>query len=230
MTRVDKTLVSRSERWEGRARDSREGTLLTVGVGSGLLRHKHTAGCLNRPHGQHAVVLAEDAHRFTAYRADHRGEDLSGINPSSRQIYLTFPAESTFTEEDVTSHFRSMLLASHVSLFLCGISPFTILNLLSLDSSHSCCWMCSSRAYGPVQDVRIPYQQKRMFGFVTFVYSETVKAILSEGNPHYICGARVLVKPYREKGKHGDRYIFLFIYSVFTPELTGVTSTFDLGY
>lgn len=62
------------------------------------------------------------------------------------------------------------------------------------------------RAYGPVQDVRIPYQQKRMFGFVTFVYSETVKAILSEGNPHYICGARVLVKPYREKGKHGDRY------------------------
>jgi hypothetical protein len=45
-----------------------------------------------------------------------------------------------------------------------------------------------------------------MFGFVTFVYSETVKAILSEGNPHYICGARVLVKPYREKGKHGDRY------------------------
>lgn len=135
-------------------------------IDSGLLRHKHTAGCLNRPHGQHAVVLAEDAHRFTAYRADHRGEDLSGINPSSRQIYLTFPAESTFTEEDVTSHFR---------------------------------------AYGPVQDVRIPYQQKRMFGFVTFVYSETVKAILSEGNPHYICGARVLVKPYREKGKHGDR-------------------------
>ncbi|KAG0583822.1 hypothetical protein KC19_3G165500 [Ceratodon purpureus] len=134
-------------------------------IDSGLLRHKHTAGCLNRPHGQHAVVLAEDAHRFTAYRSDHRGEDLSGINPSSRQIYLTFPAESTFTEEDVTSHFR---------------------------------------AYGPVQDVRIPYQQKRMFGFVTFVYSETVKAILSEGNPHYICGARVLVKPYREKGKHGD--------------------------
>ncbi|XP_024388657.1 zinc finger CCCH domain-containing protein 18 isoform X2 [Physcomitrium patens] len=129
-------------------------------------RHKHTAGCLNRPHGQHAVVLAEDAHRFTVHRSDHRGEDLSGINPSSRQIYLTFPAESTFCEEDVTSHFR---------------------------------------AYGPVQDVRIPYQQKRMFGFVTFVYSETVKAILSEGNPHYICGARVLVKPYREKGKHGDR-------------------------
>ncbi|CAM6095939.1 unnamed protein product [Calypogeia fissa] len=127
-------------------------------------RHKHTAAFLNRPHGQHAVVLAEDAHRFTAFRGER--DDLSGVNPSSRQIYLTFPAESSFTEEDVTSHFR---------------------------------------AYGPVQDVRIPYQQKRMFGFVTFVYSETVKTILSEGNPHYICGARVLVKPYREKGKHGDR-------------------------
>ncbi|ONM09493.1 Zinc finger CCCH domain-containing protein 46 [Zea mays] len=39
-------------------------------------------------------------------------------------------------------------------------------------------------------DVRIPYQQKRMFGFVTFVYAETVKAILSKGNPHFVCDAR----------------------------------------
>ncbi|CAM6012643.1 unnamed protein product [Sphagnum balticum] len=132
-----------------------------------LARLKNTVTLIDRPHGQHAVVLAEDAHRFTAFHpADHHGDHVSGVNPSSRQIYLTFPAESTFTEEDVTSHFR---------------------------------------AYGPVQDVRIPYQQKRMFGFVTFVYSETVIAILTEGNPHYICGARVLVKPYREKGKHGDR-------------------------
>lgn len=129
-----------------------------------LARLKNTVTLIDRPHGQYAVVLAEDAHRFTAFRGER--DDLSGVNPSSRQIYLTFPAESSFTEEDVTSHFR---------------------------------------AYGPVQDVRIPYQQKRMFGFVTFVYSETVKTILSEGNPHYICGARVLVKPYREKGKHGDR-------------------------
>ncbi|AQK58148.1 Zinc finger CCCH domain-containing protein 46 [Zea mays] len=55
--------------------------------------------------------------------------------------------------------------------------------------------------FGPVQDVRIPYQQKRMFGFVTFMYAETVKAILSKGNPHFMCDARVLVKPYKEKGK-----------------------------
>jgi hypothetical protein len=61
--------------------------------------------------------------------------------------------------------------------------------------------------YGPVHDVRIPYQQKRMFGFVTFVYPETVKLIiLAKGNPHFICDARVLVKPYKEKGKVPDKY------------------------
>nr|ABA91301.1 RNA recognition motif, putative [Oryza sativa Japonica Group] len=55
--------------------------------------------------------------------------------------------------------------------------------------------------YGMVQDVRIPYQEKRMFGFVTFAYQKTVKLILAKGNPHYICDARVLVKPYKEKDK-----------------------------
>ena len=57
-----------------------------------------------------------------------------------------------------------------------------------------------------MQDVRIPYQQKRMFGFVTFVYPETVKIILAKGNPHFVCDARVLVKPYKEKGKVPDKY------------------------
>jgi hypothetical protein len=63
--------------------------------------------------------------------------------------------------------------------------------------------------FGPVQDVCIPYQQKRMFGFVTFVYAETVKAILSKGNPHFVCDARVLVKPYKEKGKVSGRFRFV---------------------
>lgn len=130
-----------------------------------LARLKNTVRLIDRPHGQHAVVLAEDAPRFTEYR-NERSDIAAGLIAGSRQIYLTFPAESTFTEEDVSNYFRT---------------------------------------YGPVQDVRIPYQQKRMFGFVTFVYPETVKTILAKGNPHYVCGARVLVKPYREKGKHGDR-------------------------
>uniref|UniRef100_A0A804RD30 C3H1-type domain-containing protein n=1 Tax=Zea mays TaxID=4577 RepID=A0A804RD30_MAIZE len=60
--------------------------------------------------------------------------------------------------------------------------------------------------FGPVQDMRIPYQQKRMFGFVTFMYAEMVKAILSKGNPHFVCDARVLVKPYKEKGKVPGRF------------------------
>ncbi|KAI5083117.1 hypothetical protein GOP47_0002860 [Adiantum capillus-veneris] len=126
-----------------------------------LARLKNSVTLIDRPHGQHAVVLAEDAVKFNAYRGEK--EEL---NPGSRQIYLTFPADSAFTEEDVSAYFR---------------------------------------VYGPVQDVRIPFQQKRMFGFVTFVYPETVKMILAKGNPHYICGARVLVKPYKEKGKHADR-------------------------
>ncbi|MCO5547458.1 hypothetical protein L7F22_000908 [Adiantum nelumboides] len=128
-----------------------------------LARLKNTVTLIDRPHGQHAVVLAEDAMRFSAFRSDR--DELCTVNPGSRQIYLTFPAESTFSEEDVSAYFRG---------------------------------------YGPVQDVRIPFQQKRMFGFVTFVYPETVKAILVKGNPHHICGARVLVKPYKEKSKHSE--------------------------
>ncbi|XP_060188006.1 zinc finger CCCH domain-containing protein 18-like isoform X1 [Lycium barbarum] len=119
---------------------------------------------IERPHGQHSVVLAEDASRYM----DPHGErsDPGPIVNGSRQIYLTFPAESTFTEEDVSDYFNT---------------------------------------FGPVQDVRMPCQQKRMFGFVTFFSADTVKMVLSTGNPHYVCGARVLVKPYREKPKLPER-------------------------
>uniref|UniRef100_J3NAY7 RRM domain-containing protein n=1 Tax=Oryza brachyantha TaxID=4533 RepID=J3NAY7_ORYBR len=60
--------------------------------------------------------------------------------------------------------------------------------------------------YGMVQDVRIPYQEKRMFGFVTFACQMTVKLILARGNPHYICDARILVKPYKEKEKVSNKF------------------------
>ncbi|KAI0527569.1 hypothetical protein KFK09_003173 [Dendrobium nobile] len=115
-----------------------------------------------------ALMLGgEDPQKFIG-RPRIEGNDFSGIvNPVSRQIYLTFPADSTFREEDVSNYFS---------------------------------------IFGPVQDVRIPYQQKRMFGFVTFLYPETVKLILAKGNPHFVCDARVLVKPYKEKGKVPDKY------------------------
>ncbi|PHU12957.1 Zinc finger CCCH domain-containing protein 18 [Capsicum chinense] len=119
---------------------------------------------IERPHGQHSIVLAEDAAKYM----DPYGErsDPGPIVSGSRQIYLTFPAESTFTEEDVSDYFET---------------------------------------FGPVQDVRMPCQQKRMFGFVTFFSADTAKIVLSTGNPHYVCGARVLVKPYREKPKLSER-------------------------
>ncbi|XVF71745.1 hypothetical protein PTKIN_Ptkin12aG0064300 [Pterospermum kingtungense] len=129
-----------------------------------LARLKNSIRLIDRPHGQHSVILVEDAPKYL----EHAGErsDPGGIVAGSRQIYLTFPAESTFTEQDVSNYFSK---------------------------------------FGPVQDVRLPCQQKRMFGFVTFVYTETVKQILAKGNPHFICGARVLVKPYREKSRLVDR-------------------------
>ncbi|KAK9133003.1 hypothetical protein Scep_012531 [Stephania cephalantha] len=129
-----------------------------------LLGRLRNIKVIGRPHGQHAIVLADEAPRYSEYRSEKN--DPGVIVAGSKQIYLTFPAESTFTEEDVSEYFQS---------------------------------------FGPVQDVRIPSQQKRMFGFVTFIYPETVKMILTKGNPHFVCGARVLVKPYKEKSRTTDR-------------------------
>ncbi|XP_010557831.1 PREDICTED: zinc finger CCCH domain-containing protein 46-like [Tarenaya hassleriana] len=115
-----------------------------------------------------ALAMDEDLHRFGRSRLERSDYSAAAMgSPASRQIYLTFPADSTFKEDDVSNYFS---------------------------------------LYGPVQDVRIPYQQKRMFGFVTFMYPETVKIILAKGNPHFVCDARVLVKPYKEKGKVPDKF------------------------
>ncbi|XP_050207079.1 zinc finger CCCH domain-containing protein 18 isoform X2 [Mercurialis annua] len=132
-----------------------------------LARLKNSIRVIDRyqtPHGQHSVILAEDVPKYMDFSGERN--DPGGIVAGSRQIYLTFPAESTFTEQDVSNYFSK---------------------------------------FGPVQDVRIPCQHKRMFGFVTFIFIETVKQILAKGNPHFVCGARVLVKPYREKSRLIDR-------------------------
>lgn len=83
------------------------------------------------------------------------------------------------------------------------ISVFLAYEFSGFNISHCGGFLCST--FGPVEDVRIPCQQKRMFGFVTFVNADTVKMILAKGNPHFVCGARVLVKPYREKSKLVER-------------------------
>ncbi|GAB2284753.1 hypothetical protein Dimus_019207 [Dionaea muscipula] len=133
-----------------------------------LLARLRNIRLIDRPHGQHSVILAEDAAKYKLENHTERKEPGAVVN-GSRQIYLTFPAESTFTEEDVSHYFST---------------------------------------FGQVEDVRIPCQQKRMFGFVTFASASTVKIVLAKGNPHFVCGARVLVKPYREKSKPFDgKYI-----------------------
>ncbi|XP_031091489.1 zinc finger CCCH domain-containing protein 53-like isoform X2 [Ipomoea triloba] len=132
-----------------------------------LLQQQHLQA--ESPRAAAALMLGDEVHKFSRTRFERGdfGMNLGANNSSSRQIYLTFPADSTFKEEDVSNYFSN---------------------------------------YGPVQDVRIPYQQKRMFGFVTFVYPETVKIILAKGNPHFVCDARVLVKPYKEKGKVPEKF------------------------
>ncbi|XP_020580178.1 zinc finger CCCH domain-containing protein 18-like isoform X2 [Phalaenopsis equestris] len=110
------------------------------------------------PHGDHWVVLDEDASNYMEFMTERN--DLG--NSSSHQIYLTFLADSTFTDIDVQNYFSQ---------------------------------------FGPVHDVRIPHQAKRMFGFVSFYHSQTVRQILEMGHPHNICGSRVLVKPYIEKSR-----------------------------
>ncbi|GMI75511.1 hypothetical protein like AT3G21100 [Hibiscus trionum] len=86
----------------------------------------------------------------------------AAVNLVSKQIYLTFPADISFKEENVSNYFS---------------------------------------IYGLVEDVRIPYQQNMMFGFVTFVHLETTKLILAKENPHIVYDSRVLVKSYKVKGK-----------------------------
>ena len=57
-----------------------------------------------RPHGQHSVILVEDFPKYMEFNGER--SDHGGIVAGSRQIYLTFPAESTFTEQDVSNYFK----------------------------------------------------------------------------------------------------------------------------
>ncbi|KAI3457735.1 hypothetical protein Pfo_014398 [Paulownia fortunei] len=120
---------------------------------------------IDRPHGRQSIILAEDILKYMR-SIEERKEHESGVVASSCQIYLTFPPQSMFSEQDVYNYFNN---------------------------------------FGPVQEVRIPSQDKRMFGFVTFVYPETSALVLTKTNPHFICGAQVLVKPYRLKPMLVDR-------------------------
>jgi hypothetical protein len=65
------------------------------------------------------VVLAEDAARYTEFRGERGGGggDMGSVPASSHQIYLTFPAESTFIEEDVATYFGYILYMASLIWF-----------------------------------------------------------------------------------------------------------------
>ncbi|KAF5820361.1 hypothetical protein HanXRQr2_Chr01g0001361 [Helianthus annuus] len=57
-------------------------------------------------------MMGDEFHKFGRCRPDRNDFGSMGFgnsNSSSRHIYLTFPADSTFTEEDVSNYFRTCL-------------------------------------------------------------------------------------------------------------------------
>lgn len=57
-----------------------------------------------------ALMIGEEFHKFGRCQPERNDFLAMGFggnaNSSSRQIYLTFPADSTFKEEDVSNYFR----------------------------------------------------------------------------------------------------------------------------
>jgi len=58
-----------------------------------------------------ALMLENENHKFMGWPRMDRGDFAGMVNPGSRQIYLTFPADSTFREEDVSNYFRFVFLS-----------------------------------------------------------------------------------------------------------------------
>lgn len=55
-----------------------------------------------------ALMMDDEFHKFNRYDRNEFSPLglVAGANSSSRQIYLTFPADSTFKEDDVSNYFR----------------------------------------------------------------------------------------------------------------------------
>ena len=52
------------------------------------------------------MLGGDESHKFVGRSRMERSDFAGMVNPASRQIYLTFPADSTFREEDVSNYFR----------------------------------------------------------------------------------------------------------------------------
>lgn len=57
-------------------------------------------------------MMGDGMHKFGRSRLERGEFGMNGVNPGSRQIYLTFPADSTFKEEDVSGYFRCIFSIS----------------------------------------------------------------------------------------------------------------------
>lgn len=58
-------------------------------------------------------MFGEETCKFSQGRAERNDYLVMGLeekaNSASKQIYLTFPADSTFKDEDVSNYFRYLL-------------------------------------------------------------------------------------------------------------------------
>ncbi|KAJ0982216.1 hypothetical protein J5N97_010471 [Dioscorea zingiberensis] len=72
-----------------------------------LSQFRNSIRLIERPDGQHLVILAEDAPKYN----DHGNEiiDSGSIGGSSHLIHPTFLADSLFTAKDVPKHFSRIL-------------------------------------------------------------------------------------------------------------------------
>ncbi|KAL5198360.1 hypothetical protein ABZP36_001872 [Zizania latifolia] len=123
---------------------------------------------IEREHGQYYIILVEDDRNYMDCLVHSCNLIDTGIG--ANKIYISFPPDSKFTEDDVQNYFKQ---------------------------------------YGPVLGVQIPCQEKCTFGFVSFLYTETVRLLLSNMTSHFICGRQVLVRRYnpelsRYSWKHCD--------------------------
>jgi hypothetical protein len=79
-------------------------------------------------------MMSEDLHKFGRSRLERNDFSLNSptgmINPASRQIYLTFPADSTFREEDVSNYFRFLFFTHFGEYFSIVLENAKKLNFL----------------------------------------------------------------------------------------------------
>lgn len=77
-------------------------------------------------------MMNEDLQKFGRSRLERSDFSLNNIgmmNPASRQIYLTFPADSTFREEDVSNYFRFLINYNELNYIRMFILTMSLLKL-----------------------------------------------------------------------------------------------------